>query len=218
MAITQYKVVEHEYLNRSVPEEDWGSTHDVVSDVSKYVIWREELDSDMPNEQVLAYLSELLSDQMEEDNAFDCVEYNYFVYRSDGGKWKWVGKLTRTPQPDDLYEYETDTCPHCGGSPEVHKERACEKCGDCLCGGWCDFIPELERNIAMRYFMLTCEVYLLGPAMILAGIGGSVLAMLYLKCDAGVLVASLAVAVIAFGIFDIVVTYQAKHHLDHWMD
>jgi hypothetical protein len=94
-------VVEHEYLNRSVPEEGWGSTHDVVSDVTKSVIWREELDSDMSDDQVLAYLSDLLSDQMEEDNAFDCTEYNYFVYRNDGGKWKWLGKLTRIPQLDE---------------------------------------------------------------------------------------------------------------------
>lgn len=100
MATTQYKVFGHEYLNRSVPEEDGGSTHDVVSDVTKHVIWREELDDSMTKEQVLEYFSDLLSDQMEEDNAFDCMEYNYFVYRNDGGKWKWVGKLTRNSQCD----------------------------------------------------------------------------------------------------------------------
>ena len=158
VATVQYKVVEHEYLNRSVPEEGPGSTHDVVSDVSKYVIWREELGSDMPADQVLAYLSDLLSDQMEEDNAFDCTEYNYFVYRNDGGKWKWVGKLTRIPEPDDPVEFEeymATHCPHCGGTPEVHKERACEKCGDCLCGGYCDFVYEEEPEpdlMASCYF------------------------------------------------------------------
>jgi len=133
-----------------VPEEDWGSTHDVVSDVSKHVIWRDDLGSDMSDEQVLTYLSELLSDQMEEDNAFDCTEYNYFAYRNDGGKWKWVGKLMRIPQPDELVEFEEYTathCPHCGGTPEVHKERACEKCGDCLCGGYCDFVYEEEPDL-----------------------------------------------------------------------
>lgn len=100
VAITQYKVVEHEYLNRSVPEEGWGSTHDVMSDVSKYVIWREELEAGMTGEHALAYFSDLLSDQMQEDNAFECTEYSYFVYRNDGGKWKWVGSLTRATQHD----------------------------------------------------------------------------------------------------------------------
>ena len=149
MATTQYKVVEHEYLNRSVPEEGPGSTHDVVSDVSKYVIWREELEIGMTVEHVLAYFSDLLSDQMHEDNVFECTEYNYFVYRNDGGKWKWVGKLTRIPQPDETFEFEeymATPCPYCGGTPEVHKERACEKCGDCLCGGWCDFTPDEEPD------------------------------------------------------------------------
>lgn len=155
MATTQYKVVEHEYVNRSEPEEDWGSTHDVVSDVSKYVIWREELSDAMPDEQVLAYLSELLSDQMNEDSLFDCTEYNYFVYRNDGGKWKWVGKLTRIHPSDDFLYYEECAATHCrdcGGTPEIHKGRACEKCGDCLCGGWCDFVPEEEQDPMNRCY------------------------------------------------------------------
>jgi hypothetical protein len=97
---TQYKVVENEYLNWSVPEEGPGSTHDVVSDVTKHVIWREDMDSEMTDEHVLAYLSDLLSDQMEEDNAFDNTEYNYFVYRNDGGKWKYVGRERVSPQID----------------------------------------------------------------------------------------------------------------------
>jgi hypothetical protein len=139
-----------------VPEEDWGSTHDVVSDVYKNVIWREEMDSEMMAEHVLDYFSDLLSDQMEEDNAFECTEYNYFVYRFDGGKWKYVGKLTRIPQPDEdeLEQYMATHCPHCGGTLEAHKERACEKCGDCLCGGWCDFVPEEEAHL-----MDTCYFY-----------------------------------------------------------
>ena len=97
MATTQYKVVEHEYLNRSEPEEGPGSITDVVSDVCKYVIWHEELDSGMTSEHVLAYFIDLLSDQMQEDNIFESTEYNYFVYRNDGGEWKSVGTLTRNP-------------------------------------------------------------------------------------------------------------------------
>jgi len=37
------------------------------------------------------------------------------------------------------YETEPDTCPHCGGTPEAHNERACKECGDCLCGGECGY-------------------------------------------------------------------------------
>lgn len=42
------------------------------------------------------------------------------------------------------YETEPDTCPHCGGLPEVHNERACKECGDCLCGGECGYDYEAD--------------------------------------------------------------------------
>lgn len=42
------------------------------------------------------------------------------------------------------YETELDTCPHCGGTPEAHNERACKECGDCLCGGECGYDYEAD--------------------------------------------------------------------------
>ena len=59
---------------------------------------------------------------------------------------------------------------------------------------------------------------LLGTTLTLSGIAGFILALLYLKCDTEGLIAILAVGVTAFGIFDIVATYDARHYLDHWMD
>jgi hypothetical protein len=44
-----------------------------------------------------------------------------------------------------MYEAERGTCPNCGGSPEVHNERACQECGDCLCGGECGYDYEADR-------------------------------------------------------------------------
>lgn len=55
------------------------------------------------------------------------------------------------------YETEPETCPHCGGTPDVHNERACEKCGDCLCGGWCDFVDEEESNLDSCFYCNRAE-------------------------------------------------------------
>lgn len=39
---------------------------------------------------------------------------------------------------------EPGTCPHCGGTPQVHNERVCKECGDCLCGGECGYDYEAD--------------------------------------------------------------------------
>ena len=70
----------------------------------------------------------------------------------------------------------------------------------------------------MKFIWHYLAYSLFGSVLVASGIAGFVLALLYLKCAAGGLTAFVAIVVTAFGIFDIVVTHQVRHRLDHWMD
>ena len=47
---------------------------------------------------------------------------------------------------------QEDYCPNCGGDQKTHAERACSKCGECICDGYCNFVYTEMPPEARCYF------------------------------------------------------------------
>ncbi len=74
----------------------------------------------------------------------------------------------------------------------------------------------IDTYLAMKYFVL---MYLLGPAMILAGIAGIVLVWVFCKNFAlGVLVDIVCIGMVVFGVIIIDTTIELIAEHRHWGD